>query len=210
MWTLCIHIWTGELDKAERSLATFSRIAEANAFAPYQVATPGLRAVIAIRREQPGDAVRVLEESLTRLHGMRYELLTTSFEIALAEGLILAGEYRRALGVARRSIAHCRRSGDAYALPELMRIEAQIIDALGEEGDEAVERVLLDSLAMAREQGARAWVLRSSLDLARLRARQGNSEAALALLQACQPDEGFDTLDVRQLEALRRALSETA
>ncbi|MDL2424712.1 transcriptional regulator, partial [Pseudomonas sp. BAgro211] len=94
----------------------------------------------AIRREQPGDAVRQLEESLTRLHGMRYELLTTSFEIALAEGLILAGEHRRALGVARRSIAHCRSSGDAYALPELMRIEAQIIAALGEEGDQAVER----------------------------------------------------------------------
>lgn len=210
VWTLCIHIWTGELDKAERSLATFSRIAEANAFAPYQAATPGLRAAIAIRREQPGDAVRQLEESLTRLHGMRYELLTTSFEIALAEGLVLAGEYRRALGVARRCIAHCRSSGDAYALPELMRIEAQVIGALGEEGDQAVERMLQGSLAMAREQNARAWVLRSSLDLARLRVKQGDRAEALALLEACQPEEGVDTLDVRQLEVLRRTLGESA
>lgn len=209
VWTLCIHIWTGELDKADRSLATFSRIAEANAFAPYQAATQGFHAAIAIRREQPGDAVRQLEESLTRLHGMRYELLTTSFEIALAEGLILAGEHRRALGVARRCIAHCRGSGDAYALPELMRIEAKILGALGEEGDQAVERLLQDSLAMAREQGARAWMLRSSLDLAWLRARQGDEVAALALLDACRLEEGFDTLDVRLLEDRRRALGAT-
>ncbi|WP_281686906.1 winged helix-turn-helix domain-containing protein [Pseudomonas citronellolis] len=205
VWTLCIHIWNGDLAQAEASLQAFSQIAHANAFAPYVAASLGLRGAIAIRREQPGDAVPLLEESLSRLQGMRYELLTTSFEISLAEGLILDGQYARALAVIQRSVQHCRRSGDAFALPELLRLQAQVLKALGE-GAAAVDAVLDESLALARQQGARAWELRAGMDRAKLHLEQGRNAEAAQLIDACALSEGFDSLDMRQLAQLRQRL----
>ncbi|WP_445147222.1 ATP-binding protein [Dyella sp. Tek66A03] len=204
VWTLCIYIWTGDLDKAAKSLQTFEDIAQANAFGPYIAASRGMRGAIAIRAGETGDAVSLLEESLAQLHGMRYELLNTSFEIALAEGLILAGEHARALAVMERTIEHSRSSGDAFALPELLRIKAVTLKALHPADTAPVIAMLGESLALSRQQGARAWERRTTMELARLAQEQGRASEARELLQACRDavSEGFDTMDLRQLERL--------
>lgn len=208
VWTLCIYIWTGDLDKAAARLDTFSNIAEANALAPYVAATLGVQGAIAIRAGQPGNAVALLEESLARLQGMRYELLTTSFEISLIEGLMLSAQHEKALCQAERTIEHCRRSGDAYALPELLRIKASILKTLDPGADRVVQDTLLESLTLSRQQGARSWELRTSMDLARLWLEHNKPEEARELLAACreQISEGHDSLDLRQLHSLWQSL----
>lgn len=211
VWTLCIHIWTGDLDKATAGLDTFIKVAEANALAPYVAAALGMQATIAIRAGQPGNAVALLEESLARLQGMRYELLTTSFETSLIEGLILGGQYEKALCQAERTISHCRQSGDAYALPELLRIRASILNTLEPANTLATHDRLMEAITLSRQQGARSWELRASMDLAKLWLEQGQAVQARELLAECreQMSEGNDTLDRRQLEALwQRALIE--
>lgn len=204
VWTLCIYIWTGDLDKAAASLDTFSKIAEANALAPYVAATLGVQGAIAIRAGQPGNAVALLEESLARLQGMRYELLTTSFEMSLIEGLVLNGQHEKALGQAERTIHHCRQSGDAYALPELLRIKANILRILEPANPVVTENMLMESITLSRQQGARSWELRTSMDLARLWLEQEKTAQARELLSACREQmcEGHDSLDRRQLEIL--------
>jgi predicted ATPase/DNA-binding winged helix-turn-helix (wHTH) protein len=204
IWTLCIYVWTGDLDKAAERIDTFAGIAHANAFGPYIAAAMGIRAAIAIRAGEPGDAVTMLEESLARLQGMRYELLTTSFEISLVEGLILAGRHEQALAQVDRTIAHCRISADAFALPELLRIKAGILKTLSPTDYARVEITLTESLDLARKQGARAWALRTSMDLAALWLDRGRRSEAKALIGLCREQftEGFDTLDLRQLQAL--------
>jgi len=204
VWTLCIYIWTGDLDKAAASLDTFSKIAEANALAPYVAATLGVQGAIAIRAGQPGNAVALLEESLARLQGMRYELLTTSFEMSLIEGLVLNGQHEKALGQAERTIHHCRQSGDAYALPELLRIKANILRTLEPANPVVTENMLMESITLSRQQGARSWELRTSMDLARLWLEQEKTAQARHLLSACREQmcEGHDSLDRRQLEIL--------
>ncbi|MNI51632.1 hypothetical protein D3C73_1063660 [compost metagenome] len=204
VWTLCIYIWTGDLDKATARLDTFSKIAEANALAPYVAATLGVQGAIAIRAGQPGNAVALLEESLARLQGMRYELLTTSFEISLIEGLMLNAQPEKALCQAERTIDHCHRSGDAYALPELLRIKASILKTLDPGADQVVQDTLLESLTLSRQQSAPSWELRASMDLARLWLEHNKPEEARELLAACreQMSEGYDSLDLRQLHSL--------
>ncbi|WP_065260080.1 ATP-binding protein [Pseudomonas bananamidigenes] len=211
VWILCIYIWTGDLEKALASLERFSAVAETNALGPYMAAAHGLRAAIAIRAGQPGEAVPLLEESLARLRGMRYELLTTSFEIALAEGLMLGGQHDKALALVDGTIDHCRQSGDAFALPELLRIKAGILKLIDGENVQAITTLLEASIALSRDQGAWAWELRTSMDLARLWLEQGRAEQARALLGACreQVSEGFDTLDLRRLESLWQSLCVT-
>jgi predicted ATPase/DNA-binding winged helix-turn-helix (wHTH) protein len=208
IWTLCIYVWTGDLDKAAERIEIFAGIAHANAFGPYIAAAMGIRAAIAIRSGEPGDAVAMLEESLARLQGMRYELLTTSFEISLVEGLKLAGRHEQALAQVDRTIGHCRISADAFALPELLRIKAGILQTLWPDDHARVEITLTESLDLARKQGARAWALRTSMDLAALWLARGRRSEARALISLCREQftEGFDTLDLRQLQGLWQAL----
>ncbi|MGN8342494.1 ATP-binding protein [Pseudomonas sp. SMV71] len=212
VWTLGLYIWTGDLDKARAGLETFSHIAEANALAPYVAAAMGVQGAIAIRAGQPGPAVALLQESLTRLQGMRYELLTTAFEIALAEGLILGGQHEQALSQVEATIRHCRQSGDAYALPELLRIKAVVLKTRVPANPVAIEGVLQESIALSRQQGAVAWELRAAMDLAGLWLEQKRAAEARILLDACsqQMTEGYDTLDLRQLHALRQRAADAA
>ncbi|MGY2399359.1 ATP-binding protein [Pseudomonas sp. SDO5271_S396] len=199
VWTLQIYIWTGDLDIATERLHTFKSIAEDNAFGPYIAAATGIGAAIAIRAQQPGNAVAMLEETLARLRGMRYELLTTTFEIALAEGLILEGQLDKARVQVDTTLAHCRRSGDAFALPELLRLQASLVP----DDQRVAEALLEESLALSQQQGSRSWALRSSLDLAARWQAQGRGSEAQRLLSQCreQFSEGFDTQDLRQLQA---------
>jgi len=213
VWTLGIYIWTGDLEKASAGLETFTHIAETNALAPYVAAAMGLQGAIAIRAGRAGNAVALLEESLARLQGMRYELLTTAFETSLAEGLVLNGQHEKALAQVKATIRHCRRSGDAYALPELLRIKASILKTLAPGNITETLGTLQESITLSQQQGARSWELRASMDLASLWLEQGQAAQAKALLGDCRErmSEGHDTLDLRQLHKLwQRALAETA
>ena len=47
----------------------------------------GLKGELAIRRGDAKDGVEILQDCLEKLHAVRYELLTTAFNISLAQGL---------------------------------------------------------------------------------------------------------------------------
>jgi len=71
---------------------------------------------------------------------------------------------------------------------------------------EGAKRCFMQSLELSRRQGARAWELRTAVDLATLLADQGRRENGRALLQPVfeQFVEGRDTAD---LKAAERVLS---
>jgi hypothetical protein len=64
------------------------------------------------------------------------------------------------------------------------------------------------SLELSRRQGATAWELRTSIDLASVRADQGRSDEARTLLQPVFSRflEGSDTADVRAAQDLLAAV----
>jgi predicted ATPase len=70
------------------------------------------------------------------------------------------------------------------------------------------EAYFMRSLELSRRQGARAWELRTAIDLATLSAGQGRSESARALLQPVfeQFVEGSDTADLKAAERLLATL----
>ena len=71
-------------------------------------------------------------------------------------------------------------------------------------GVDDAEMCFMQSLELSRRQGARAWELRTAIDLAALLAGQGRSESARALLQPVfeQFVEGADTADLKAAERL--------
>jgi predicted ATPase len=197
IWTLSIHLWTGDITEAESCLEAFARLAEVNAFGPYIAASGGFRGELAVEKGQGGEALGQIEESLARLHAARYELLTTSFSIALSQGLILEERAAEALELLDGSIDQCRRNGELLFLPELLRIKAAVLGATDGPGVSEAESLLLEARALSQRQGARAWELRAAVDLARLRVAQGVPDQALAELAPILGgfSEGFQTAD---------------
>jgi predicted ATPase len=97
-----------------------------------------------------------------------------------------------------------QKAGECWALPEVLRVKAQLLQETGRRGAAEVEAILLRSLEIARGQQARSWELRTACDLARLWRDQGRGTEALKLLQSVydQFTEGFATADLREAKAL--------
>lgn len=92
---------------------------------------------------------------------------------------------------------------DAVYRPDLLRLRADLLARGGAEPG-VVEAVLRESIAVAREQGARLFWLRSATRLGVLLASSGRGDEVHALVAPVYRDltEGFDIPDVRDAESL--------
>lgn len=167
IWSLSVHLWMEDLDAADADLAAFNECAENNAFGPYVAAAAGFRGELAIQRGKTGEALDALRDSLSRLRAARYDLLTTTFSIALARGLVFDACYPEALELIDATIARCTANGERVSLPELLRLKAGIA-ARCTAGTDAGRALLEEALALAQAQSALAWERAIASDLATL------------------------------------------
>jgi len=187
IWSLSISLWMEDVATAEEDLATFTQCAEVNALGPYIIAAAGFRGELEIQRGCTGDALGAIEESLSRLRAARYELLTTSFSIALVKGLILDSRLDEARDLVTTTLANCDANGERFAVPELLRLKAQVV-RLSEGAPDASIALLEGALTLSRAQGARAWELKIAIDLAKALTTEQKMEEATALLETVWPD----------------------
>jgi predicted ATPase/DNA-binding winged helix-turn-helix (wHTH) protein len=108
-------------------------------------------------------------------------------------------------------VAVSRASGGwaPWCKPEILRAHAlSIMKAGGVDGLARAEEILGQSLAMAREQGALAWQLRTAVSLARLYQSADRCREARSMLAPIYGDfsEGFGTADLRTAAALLASL----
>ena len=143
--------------------------------------------------ELAGDALRL----------PRFLFLLGELSACLGE----AGDGARGLRTVDQVIARCEDSGERWYLAEAWRIKGELV-LLDGASDERAEAHLRQSLALAREQRARAWELRAAIGLARLLRGQGRVAAAHDDLAAVHGafTEGFATADVQAAGALLQAL----
>jgi len=130
------------------------------------------------------------------------------FLILEAEAYGKSGRDEAALQAIERAVVVCEKSGERWAMAEVLRCRARLLLSARRADDAAMESVLLKSLEIARCQQARCWELRTSCDLSRFWQRRGQSKKALKLLQSVynQFTEGFDTADLRDAQKLLRNL----
>ncbi|MBW4657023.1 MAG: winged helix-turn-helix domain-containing protein [Kaiparowitsia implicata GSE-PSE-MK54-09C] len=168
IWALDVYLWARDFAAAEESLAAFAECAEANAFNPYIAAADGYRGALAIEQGRPTDiALDLVSQSLTRLHGTRYELLTTLFSITLVRGLILRDRFSEARTLVEATIARGEANGEAFAYPELLRVKSRLLrDADGDAPGSA--RILDEAGRLAERQGAVGWLSLINSDRAAL------------------------------------------
>ena len=87
IWAVSIDLWSGDLDGAEENIDRFIAHAESRSMGPYLAVGRGVKGELAIRRGDAAERRRDDRACLRELHESGYELLTTTFNIALVQGL---------------------------------------------------------------------------------------------------------------------------
>ena len=124
-----------------------------------------------------------------------------------------SGDASEGLALLERAFDTLAKSDSTYQLPELLSAKGELLSRLNPI-DGAAEDWFRQSLAAAREQGARLAELRAALRLARLMRGRGRDEEARELLVPAYAvfSEGFDTPDLAEAKgsaatAVARAVS---
>jgi predicted ATPase/DNA-binding winged helix-turn-helix (wHTH) protein len=208
IWSISVFLWTGDLEMAEEHIDWLISRAESHSLAPYLAVGQGFKAELAIRRGDAKDGVESLKGCLEKLHSMPYELLTTAFNISLVQGLAALGRFAEGIARIDETIRLVEANGDLSYMPELLRVKGCLLASTPRPSVDDAEMHFMQSLELSRRQGARAWELRTAIDLASLLAGQGQPDIARGLLAPLfeQFVEGSDTADLKVAERLLATL----
>jgi hypothetical protein len=103
--------------------------------------------------------------------------------------------------VLHTTIARLGLQGDAFDMPELLRLRGEFDARSG--NVEAAEASFAASIEMAEQQGALSWRLRTETSLARLRRQQGGARPLNGLAETyARFSEGFATADLAAAKEL--------
>src|SRR6185312_8318365 len=107
------------------------------------------KAELMIRRGDVENGIESLSQSLERIHAVRYELITTEFDISLAQGLGTIGRLTEAVSVINETIQRVETNGDTAYMPELLRVKGCLLLA-GQRPDPAeAEAIFKRSLSLS-------------------------------------------------------------
>ena len=209
-WSPGVLIWLGDLRSAEQHVDWLIPHAEAHSLAPNLHVGRAYKGILAIYSGNPQAGVQVLQDCLKHVHvrntqfSMVLRQRKADFSIALTQGLIAIGRVDESIALIDETISRIEESGELYLLPEALRMKGCAILASPQRRVDQAEACFTQSLELSRRQGARAWELRTAIDLARLWAGQDRSSDARALLLPVfeQFTEGRDTADLQTAERL--------
>jgi predicted ATPase/DNA-binding winged helix-turn-helix (wHTH) protein len=207
-WAASVFLWTGDLRSTEEHIDSSISHAESNSLKPLVAVGRCRKAELAILQGDAREGVKNLRAFLEKIHAVRYELLTTEFDISLVQGLAAIGQVAEGATLIDETIRRVETNGDLAYMPELLRVKGRLFLSKPQTGLDDAEKYFTQSLELSRSQGARAWELRTATDLATLYAGQGQPERGRALLQPVFEHfvEGSDTTDVKAAERLLATL----
>lgn len=208
IWAVSIDLWSGDLDGAEENIDRFIAHANSRSMGPYLAVGRGVKGELAIRRGEAADGVETIGACLRELHDAGYELLTTTFNMALVDGMLALGQIEQGAHLIDDAIRLVEQSGDHLYMPELLRMKARVLLARPQPEADQAEAHFVQSLELSRRKGAKAWELRTAIDLAGLLAEHGRRKEAKTLLQSTLEGfaEGSETADIRTANELLQTL----
>ena len=160
------------------------------------------------QRGQGQAAVQRIREGLAAAEATGWRLHEPGFLGLLAEALAQTGAIDQALAVLAETLASAQVSGAKGANAELHRLRGDFLQRLPSTEWQEVEACFRAAIAVAHQQGTRAFELRAAVSLARLWSGQGRHHEARHLLGPIYGwfTEGFDTEDLKEAKALLQAL----
>jgi predicted ATPase/DNA-binding winged helix-turn-helix (wHTH) protein len=195
-WGAAVFQTLGDCASTDQRAALLLEKSKRNLLAPYQAVSTGFAGDAAYRQGELNEAIVLLKDAAASLRAANFGLYVSIFERSLAIALAEAGQVADALRIAHLQISRCEEMGGAYDLAEWIRIKGEA--SLHGRQHDAAEDCFRMSMAVAKEQGAVSWQLRTATSLADLMSGQGRKDEASALLcGALEPfEEGFTSRDL--------------
>ena len=203
-----IALWRGDLSGADTFVRDLIGLATRNALEGWVARGKCFFGVLLIRRGEMTEGVAVLRSGLQELRAGGSTAEYPAFRAVLAHGLAQSGRTDEALATIDEAIDRSEVTEELWCAAELLRVKAGIL-RLANADVATVEAMSQRSLAIAGQQGALSYELRTAIDLARFRQDNGLGAEAQALLASIlgRFTEGFATAD---LIAARRFIGEPA
>ena len=204
-----LDIWTGELTRAHNLIEQLTACAAKHLLSQYHTDGIALRGELAIVRDNTGVGLELLRNALATMRAEENNHYLTRFTGVLAFGLYKAGDFERALLTIDDAVALANDSGAKFYLAELLHIKARILASMPQSDRTDAMDYLEKSIAVAREQGALAFELRSTCTLAMRLSKYGQRDQARRALSSAYDrfTEGFDTADLRIARRLIKDLA---
>ena len=141
---------------------------------------------------------------------MRYELLTTPFDISLAQGLAAIGRFAEGMALIDETIRRGRGERRHLVTCRTAAREGRLLLAMPQPGDDDAEMCFMQSLELSRRQGAARGSCAPRSTSQRCWPLEEQSGDARALLQPVfeQFTEGRDTADLKAAERLLATLDQ--
>jgi predicted ATPase len=148
--------------------------------------------------------IELLQAGLADWQATGARLWLPLFYALEAEALSKLDRHDAALARINKAMEVLEETGERWALAEVLRLKSVLLRHSGRGTIGDSERLLSESLKIARSQQARSWELRTSCDLALLWHEQGREHEAVSLLRdICQHwPVGSSNLDVQRANSL--------
>ncbi|MER9758225.1 helix-turn-helix transcriptional regulator [Mesorhizobium sp. M0166] len=208
LYAIPVFLWRGDQLIAEDLIERLIACAGKHSLAPYHAGGLGLRGELMLAKGKTMLGVEALRTALSTLQDERQYILSFAFSRALAEGLARSGQPAEATTIIDALVADATHDSGTFELPNVLRVQAEVLLAAAVANWPAAETSLIGSLDCAREQSALGWELRSAIALCRLWVDRGRVDEARRLLVDVYErfTEGFGTADLSEAERQLRAL----
>ena len=204
-----ITLFAGDLEAAERYGAMLLAHTDRHQIRLWNIWARCFNGLVMARRGDIPGGLGILGGGLEQAGDARLlpRFLLLRGEQALLLGTM--GEVEQALDSVEQMLTRCAARDERWYMAELLRIKGELMVAGGDPTEAAgIERLFLESLDVARGQGALFWELRTATSLARLWRNNGRLAEAGALLRPIHARliEGHATADPQAARALLEEL----
>jgi predicted ATPase len=158
---------------------------------------------------QVKEGIEQLTQGLTTYRATGAELGRPYCLALLADVHGTLGEPEAGLTALTEALTRVDTTGERWYEPELYRLKGELLLQQNSDNQAKAESCFHQAIAIAQNQSAKSWELRTATSLARLWQQQGKRQEAHDLLAPVYNwfTEGFDTADLQEAKALLEALA---
>jgi predicted ATPase len=186
---------------AERCLA----LSEEHGFGHWRNLVRAVRGICTNQLDPSPDSLATVSSELVEFVGTGYQFAITALYALLSQALLATQQLMPAREIISKGLATAERTSERFFEAELLRLKARaLVIECGPGVVTNAQKLLEESLAVARSQKARSLELRAAADLVRLHRDQNRYADARDLLAPVYAwfTEGFDIQDLREAKAL--------
>ena len=204
LYTAPLFLWCGDNRSTRRVLEKLMAHPNWHALPSLHATGFALLGALRIREGEVERGIELVRSAVASLQAGGQKLLLAGAVLTLAKGLAGAGRFGEAFSVLQEALADSREGAEMSHLPELLRLQGQILFMRAQPDEAGAELTLERALGVAREQGALSWELRASMTMARLWSKQGRAQEGRQLVASVYArfTEGFETSDIRDAKQL--------